>query len=203
MASAIFVNGPTLVRVKYATGSSDSPARTLSELGLATDAIKIEINARWYDVQADDYGNGGPLGGDVPPEILIMPADAIITMNLIHFDRDVLDTCMVSLGGNGGTIGQLVAAGTALGGGLAVDSGTQSLNKYISLNLSSPAAGKPWKFPAAYMMERPMEFPVGVEKSVVKLVWRAIPYVGVSVTAPTSGSKVLWTHTADDNNPLT
>jgi hypothetical protein len=34
----------------------------------------------------------------------------------------------------------------------------------------------PWRFPAAYIAANPMEIPIGTERSLVTLRWRAIPY---------------------------
>ena len=131
-----------------------------------------------------------------------MPSDATISMDLIHFDRAVLDTCMATIGGIGGSVGTLTAAGFPMGGGQAIPAVDSSKSKYISLNISSPTGGKTWKFPTAYLMEQPLEFPLGTGRSIVRLSWRAIPYQpGTSEALSANG--ILFQYTADDSMPLT
>ena len=69
--------------------------------------------------------------------------------------------------------GVLAPAGSLMGNGLpAFASG----NHYISLNLLSPQLGFPWRFPTSYLTEQPIVIPLGTEKSMVKMRWKAIPY---------------------------
>ena len=51
-----------------------------------------------------------------------------------------------------------------------------SNNHYIGLNIASPVGIEPWRFYFAYLANNPYEFPLGTEKSVVKLNWRIVPY---------------------------
>ena len=97
--------------------------------------------------------------------------------------------------GGAASIGALARAGTRLGGGnarLAVGW------HYIGLNIQSPIANKPWRFYAAYMTGPPMDHPLGTEKSIITVNWRAIPY---AVDPWNSGSGAagvaLWDHDLD------
>ena len=46
----------------------------------------------------------------------------------------------------------------------------------MSVHIASPVEAKPWRFPTAYLTNRPMELPLGTSRSLVILNWRAIPY---------------------------
>jgi len=76
-------------------------------------------------------------------------------------------------------------------------------NHYLSLNLSAVKPATPWRFPACYLADRPIEYPLGTEKSVAVLNWRAIPYGPQfnpndgSLREIVSSGTVLWDHTAD------
>ena len=202
MARAIFINGPTLVSVNIPLGSKVA----YKELGLTEKDVQINVRSHFYDVQCDDYGNGGPFGGQVPPEVLILPSDVIVKMSLIHFDRDVLDSCMASVGGLNGSIGNLIAAGTPMGLDTGADVYSPTSRRGITLSVSSSVGfgNKPWEFFYAYLMEQPMEFPLGTKKSIVNLTWRAIPG-GVSVGDPISQGRQLWRYlpaqTQDQDKP--
>ena len=166
MARAIFVNGPTLVT---ANGN---------ELGLADAPITVSLTIDHEDVKADAWGNG-------TFDVQFMSAEMTVSMNLIHFDRTVLDTCVANAMATA-NIGQLAGGGSLL-------RGTGSL---ISLRLTSPIAAKPWTFPNAFLHQAPMRFPLGTSKSVVQLNWRVIP----SIADPYNGGAgsagfVLWSYT--------
>jgi hypothetical protein len=49
-------------------------------------------------------------------------------------------------------------------------------NNYIGLNISNPVGGIPYRFFYTYLAEPPFEHPMGTEKSIFSLNWRAIPY---------------------------
>lgn len=192
MARDFFINGETLVLVK---GRADSGIGSLSQLGLATDAIRVRIEFRHEDIMVDAWGK-------VPPEIQCMGGWATISMNLIHFDRQVMATCVAESYGGGTAEGVLVRAGARMGNnGARFAAG---LNHYISLNLTSPVGGGgvgvvPWRFYSTYLASPMMEFPLGTEKSIVSLQWRAIPYT----TDPYGGGTgalgtVLFDHILDN-----
>lgn len=186
MASDIFVNGETLVMVK---GRSDSGIGTLSELGLSSDSIRITPQFRWLDVNADAWGQA-------PFEMQFMLASLSVTMTLVHFDRTVLNYCITESMAGAPAIGQLPRAGARMGNNTARFSTT---NHFISLNLTSPVGGIPWRFYTSFLTVNPLEFPLGTERSLVTLNWRVIPFT----TDPYndgSGAQgtVLWDHVNDN-----
>lgn len=165
MARDIFVNGETMVLVK---GPADSPTLSATQqLGLADGGIRVRLNSNHLDVNADAWGRA-------PFEIQYLLSDVTITMPLVHFDRTFLDECLrLSMGGGQGAVGRTSRAGRRMGGNVpqfAVG------NSFIGLILSSPVGEKPWRFWYTYLAGSPMEFPLGNERSVVQLTWRAVPY---------------------------
>lgn len=193
MARNYFVNGETLVLVK---GASDTGIANLSQLGLAADPVRITPIFRHQDVNVDAWGQA-------PAEIQWMLAEVQVTMTLIHFDRDVLNTCLaLSMGGGQVTVGQVARAGARLGNNVQFPAAGW---KFIVLQLSSPVGGINWQFNACYLTNPPMEFPLGVEKSMVPLNWRVIPYPGTSTHLPAGSdpygnsfgatNNQLWQHT--------
>lgn len=186
MARDYFLNGETLVKVK----GSVAGIQNLAELGLAIDTIVITPNFRHKDIRIDDFGP------DIPAEVLWHLSDARIRMTLVHFDRNVLDSCLISsmAGANGGTIpGTFSSCGTPMGGGVALFAVN---NFYISLNLLSPVGNKPWRFRTTYLTNPPIEHPLGTGHSLVVLNWRAVPYPISSIELISKGT-ILWDHTLD------
>ena len=193
------INGESLVRVKFGghivSGSSQVSGSfpvlasdafvsgpisyRCFDLGLSLE--EITIRPRWYhqDIHVDDYG------GEVPPEVMALMMDVNIRMNLVHYDRSVLDACISeSYGGHPntvpglfpGTVGQagvLAPAGSLLGNNIAAG---LSGNHYVSLSILSPLEEYPWRFLTAFFSQLPMEYPLGTHKSAVVCNWRAIPY---------------------------
>lgn len=172
MARAFFINGESLVLVK---GASDTGIASLSQLGLAADPVRITPVFRHRDINVDAWGES-------PADVQWMLAEVQVTMTLIHFDRSVLDVCLaLSMGGGQTTVGQVARAGRLLGNNTPL---LLPGNKYIVLQITSPVGGVPWQFNASYLTNPPMEFPLGVEKSMVPLNWRVIPYPGPSTSIP-------------------
>ncbi len=87
-------------------------------------------------------------------------------------DRDVLDVCLNEARA-APVVGQMGRAGQRLGNNSARFSAT---NRLIGLNMTSPVAAKPWRFYFTYLSAQPMVFPLGTERSLVQLQWRAIPF---------------------------
>lgn len=146
---------------------SPAPALpALKQLGLAEGPIVVRPIFKTQDMYTDDFGP------DVPAEVLMMIAEVNIDMTLIHFDDDVLETCVAEAMG-GGAPGVIAGAGTPMGAMLPV--GVKG-NHYISLNISSTVLGRVWRFPASYLMTN-VELPLGTGRTAAKLTWRAIPYV--------------------------
>ena len=171
MARSFFINGESLVLVK---GRSDGPLGALTQLGLTEDPVRVSIEERHRPIIVNATG-------EVEPETQFMGASATITMNLIHFDRTVIDYCLMeSMGGApNNTPGQMARAGTTLGNGAArfAAGGPFVGNYYIGLNIASPVAGKPWRFYYTFLTGNPFSQGLGTEKSIIQLTWRAIPYV--------------------------
>lgn len=174
MTRAFQINGETLVRVRGGAHMSGVAIGTVSELGLASESIQVIPRFVHKDIKCDDFGP------DIAADMMTQLADVTIRMQLIHYDRDVLDICMdESMGGGRGGVfirnaGVLPPAGTILGGLKPLFA---SGNHFISLNLASPQLVYPWRFPAAYLTGQPLEIPLGSKSSIVVAEWRAIPYV--------------------------
>lgn len=158
-------------------------------MGLAVDRITIQPNFRHRDITLDAWG------GEVPAEVQAMLFDVNISMALVYFDNTVKDVCLQLSIGGAGAIGQTTRAGTLLGNGVgrfAVG------NNYIGLNIASPIGQKPWRFYFTYLTGPPMEYPLGTEKTIMVLNWRAIPYVvdpwrgGLGAT-----NYPIWDHSLD------
>ena len=166
MARDFQINGPCLALVK---GRSDSGIGTLSQLGLSDGPIRVSFNDKKLDIKVDAWG-------DVPPEIQSMGVEASIQMTLVHFDQTVLNVCiresMAAFPG-GGAFGTLPITGARMGNNSALFSTT---NRFISLNLTSPVGLLPYRFFYSMLTGPLAEIPLGAERSVVSLNWRAIPF---------------------------
>lgn len=196
MARDFYVNGECLVLVK---GRTDSSISSLSQLGLAADPVRVTPVFRHQDINVDAWGQA-------PADVQWMLAEMMVSMTMIHFDRTVLNTCIaLSMGGGQPAVGQMARAGTRLGGGV-----TRFMpgNNYIGLQLTSPVGGIPWQFFFTYLMDPPVEFPLGTEKSLLPLRWRVIPYPLPSTSLPAGSDPYgnglgatnypLWSHTVLD-----
>ena len=224
------INGESLVRVKFGAHWTSGLA-TLSgvpqpsnpgvyELGLALDAVRIIPKYVHSDIFVDDYGP------EVPAEVLANIAECQIRMNLVNYNKNVLDVCLSeSLGGrpigiSGAYMGMMAGAGIPLGNGRPLGA---SGCHYISLNILSEQLDFPWRFRASYMPVRPLELPLWPQYSKAAVEFRAIPYVyppaltvlsgtggviigsgvfqsGTGVAVPgeiCSSGAVLWDHTLD------
>lgn len=141
----------------------------LHELGLASDSIQVAPVFRHQGIRSDDFG-------ETPPEVMVNAHEVKISMTLIHFDRDVLNACLMESMGGGvydvDTFGRLAPGGRLLSNNLAL---MASGNHFISLGLRT-SVGEPWYFPSAYLAEQPALYPVGVQAQAVVLNWQAVPY---------------------------
>lgn len=178
MARGYVVNGECLVLVKGMVGTE---IEEITELGLAEKGIIITPKYVHKDIRVDDFGP------EVPADVLAMIAECSIAMTLVNFDPYILDACLSESMG-GGVAGTMAGAGIPLGGGIPL---YEEDCHYITLSLTSPNEefdfGLPaWNFLATYMPVKPMEYPIGTEKTLARLLWRAIPYV-----EPTSDGEIL------------
>jgi hypothetical protein len=196
MARDFYINGETMVFVK---AKADSPfGGNMTQLGLAEDPIKVTPKFIHKDINVDAWG-------EAPAEVQFMLAELSISMNLIHFDRSIIDACMQLSMGGAPAIGQLTRAGARLGNNAArfAAGGPGVGNFYIGLNLTSPIGAKPWRFYYTYLTGQPAEFPLGVDRSVIRMNWRCIPYTqdpwGSPTATTTTGAQgyQLWDYTLD------
>lgn len=172
----------------------NSTGGRIVELGLASDSIKITPRFVHKGIHTDDFG------GVIPVDVQWMMADCLVEMTLIHYDVDVLDTCIrQTMGGvdNGISPGLCGAAGTPLGAGGAVGSSRTNL-VFVYLQPTPTNEQAHWRFPSCFLMDK-MEYPIGTEKSLVKLTWCAIPHVELGRTGSARGrlrskDAVVWDH---------
>lgn len=164
MPRSFIINGESLVQVVLPAGSS---LPGTNQLGLAMDAIRVSLAEHVKPLYVDAYGQNNTIDEQV------FGGDAQVEMNLIHFDAVVLFECIRLAFPTSPVEGSLGRAGFRRGNALPL--GTTG-NSLITLNITSPVAALPFNFPAAFLADRPYEWPLGTEKSVVKCVWKAIPY---------------------------
>lgn len=213
MARDFVINGETLVKVKFGAHipASVPGGSNLSELGLATERITVTPKFFHKDIYVNDFGP------NTPAEVLAMMGDCTISMNLIHYDKNVLDTCIaesqggttvkpenigINLALNLGIAGVFNPTGTVMGGEYPTIMYLSGCH-YMGLNLSSPVLEMPWRFRKTYLIDT-VRYPLGTEKSIVSLNWRAIPYqtppTGIAATTQIeilSSGAVLYDHLAD------
>lgn len=163
MARDIFVNGNTMVTADGA------------ELGIGENSVTISLTYKHLDVMVSTFG--GSQG--VPHEVQAMLAEASISMVLANVDPGVLDT-VIRKSMASSSIGVMPIAGTLMGGN----------SFFTSLRISSPVAGRPWTFPTTYLADNPISWPLGNERSLVSLTFRAIPY---QADPSSAGGAVLFT----------
>ncbi len=200
MARDFQINGEVLVRVR----GNAIIGTTFQDLGLCSDSVSITPNFKQMDIAVDAWGGSeGP-----PPEIQWMLADVDISLTLVHYDDTVLNNCIrQSMGGR--AIGRVARAGTRMGGGFAVGvAGNQFMN--LLLTAPIPTADRVWYFPATYLTGPPEVYPIGVQRSLVQLKFRAIPFPSNALADPAgtvtltgtgagnttgAGGVVLWSNT--------
>lgn len=206
MARGFIIPGEAMVAVK---GPSGSLIANLTNLGLASDEIKVTPKLNKLDVTVNAWG-------DDPVDVQQMGGEATITMNLVHVDRAVLDVCiLLAMGLTTGNVGTFPRAGRMLGGLNGVGGARFAANNcYIGLNISSPIGGgglgaglRPWRFYYAYLADTPVAFPVGVQRSIIAVTWRAITYTndpwggGTAQAGTVAGTgkegAILWDHVLD------
>lgn len=180
---AFRINGECLVKVKGngALGDGIGGAK-LWELGLSVEQITVIPAFKSKNILVDDFGP------DIPAELMWMLAEVAIRMDLVQYDNNAVMACLQEsmAGGESTEIneGVLAGAGRTMGAGLPVFSPG---NHYISLNLLSPVLGKPWRFPTSVLSQEPITIPLGTERSVCVLNWRAIPYAPLFSTISSLG----------------
>ncbi|MCC6425110.1 MAG: hypothetical protein IT447_16675 [Phycisphaerales bacterium] len=196
MPRDIVINGESMVTVKG--NAFVSGLRSVSQLGLTSESITVSPRLYHYELKANDFGP------NVPAEVMNNIAEVRIFMTLVHFDYQILRDCISESQAGMPTFGALAPAGMTLGRGASLYS---SGCHWMSMSISSTDERFPWTFPTAYIPTPPLEIPLGTERSLVRLEWRAIPYKvpqtrplgsyrsGVSqVTEILSSGAILWTN---------
>lgn len=206
MARDFQVRGQTLVVVETIDPDEENINNDIYpiELGLTIpDGLVVTPKLIHKDIKCDDFGP------DVPPEIMFMLAEVRIKMQLVHFDEDILRVCAdESMGGS--QDGVLAGAGTVMGGNRELgDDGNHYIGIYL-LSVGNRAGERgvvtSWHFLSCFLTEPvSMEYPIGVNRSIVTLNWRCIPYkrlttsrvlnAGSNTTVPDevkSAGSILW-----------
>ncbi len=192
MSRDFYANAETMVYVRFRPNPDGTTPDSINgnrlELGLTDDPIQMKFLMNHKDIHVDDYGP------TVPAEVLWMLSEAELTMTLVHFDFQVLAQCINDSMGYSQAVpgtdeGSMVGAGWPLGAGMEypfIGSQPNFVNSYIRVSFSTALTTsrprRPWRFFSCYLAKEPIEFPLGSERSLVKLVWRAIPY-----SAPVDG----------------
>lgn len=190
MTRSFYINGESMIYVK---GCSSSDIGSLQELGLCDSPVQVSVDPNYLDITVDAWGSQ-------PPEMQFKLSSALIQMRLVHFDIDVLNTCIEeSMGGATGP-GVMTRAGTTLGNGAArfFPGGPFVGNHYIGLNIASPVENNPYRFLFCYLVGHPNSFPFGTERSIIQLTWRAVPYTADPWNSGLGAlGSVLWDNTLD------
>lgn len=189
MARNYYVNGETLVKLKGGAhlqnfGMSGSSVVTL---GVAADPIEISYNFNHQDQHTDRFTN------EKPVDVMWMGGDAIIKINLIHFDNDILDTAISeSMDGYSPNNGSTGIPGLTLGHNLAPYA---SGCRYMGLGLtSSITSGR--SFPTCYLHQQPVQVPLGTKRSIVQVQFRAVRYAKMNTDGTVAESaSLLWEYT--------
>ncbi len=164
MPRSFVINGESMVTVKG--GVQASGINHVTQLGLTSDQITVSPKFYNYDFKVNDFGP------HVPAEIMSQISEVRIRMALVHFDNEVLRICM-NESMAGASFGTLAPAGMTLGRGKPL---YVSGNHLVSLSITSPQLLLPWTFPATYIPTPPLEIPLGTERMIVSVEWRAFPY---------------------------
>ena len=172
----LFPAGEVLITVKIGAGATQ-------ELGLAEGPVQWNPVFRKLDVIVNAFGQG-------PWDLQQMALEASISFGLVYFTPSVLDACIAASLAGAPAAGQNARAGARMGNNVAA--GAAGSN-FISLGLSSPVGGKPFRFPAAFLSDQPLTWPLGAERSVVQCNWRAISY---AATPYSLAGAVCWDNQA-------
>lgn len=194
MGRRFVVPGATMVRVKGGGHLPPPLHQHAANLGLTSESISITPRFVHQDLPVDDFGP------TIPPEVMAMMADCTINMTLVHYDPDLLNICVQEANGGGNGVytndGSLAPGGRLLGNNRPMYA---SGNHYMAVSLVSVSVlEQRWRFKSCYLNAQPLEIPVGTERTLVKLSWRAIPYVPMNANGEVlSVSGRLWDRVPD------
>lgn len=170
MARSFYVNQESLVQVKAGAHvlSPSMSGSAVVVLGVAETGIVVTPSYEYTEILTD-------LMGKKPCEIMGEMYDVKVRMELIHFDKTILEVCETegSVGYQQGTTAKTIAGGL-IGNNLSLYA---SGNFFMGMAIKSPV--KTWRFPAAWLDQTPEEFPLGTSRSKVILNWRSIAYVTI------------------------
>lgn len=167
-----YINGESLVSVTLAGGA-------LQELGLSDSPITVREKLHHLDLHVDAFG-------DSTPNVQFMGAEALVDMTLIHFVPATL-AALIAASMASPTEGVLPRAGTLMG----QDANGNGQTFFFGLTISSPVQNSPFVYPSVYMPDTPRIIPLGAERSIVQVTFRAIPYAADPASA---ASAVVWHH---------
>ncbi len=192
MGRDIQIVGPVMASVIGGSHMSGTIYGKLSQLGMSVGQITISPQFKQRGIKVDDFGS------EVPAEVQFLMSEVNISVQLVQYDREVLDAVMQeSQGGGGGfaDAGTLAPAGTLLGNGRAV---LTSGNHYTRLNLVTlTPAPAGWRFRSTYLNDS-VEIPIGTERTIAVLNFKAIPYAFPNFSGEISSSGIiLWDHNTD------
>jgi hypothetical protein len=183
MTREYVVHGESLVSVKGAVFDD------LSELGLAEDFIRITPMLFHEDMFVDDFGL------HVPADVLISMYYALVKMVLIHYDQDILDTCIAACQGS-------------LTAGVCGFSGTPLFAAGFGIRLNIKCMNeRPYRFYQAYLMDN-VDIPIGAKRTAAELTWCCLPLSVDSEFVAKEGyideivspNSLIWDRTHDDSD---
>ena len=87
----------------------------------------------------------------------------------------------------------MAGAGLPMGGNVDVG---DTANHYLTLIIASNSAeDQPYIFPFSHLIAPPLRIPLSVERSLVQLQWRSVPYAAQGTGDLASVGKFLWQRT--------
>lgn len=202
MSRDIYVNGPNLIYVKGMGALSRDGKPKKLELGLTQGPIRIIPNIIHRDVFSDDFGPDVPAevmstAADAQVHMTLVHYDESVLHQCIQNSMGNYDTIYnastgadpEALDDQGLDITSLSRAGYFGGVGKMLGGGKQRFeagNLYISLSITAQVYSRqfpefreeprPYRFPTAYIAANPMEIPLGTERTLLVVRWRAIAY---------------------------
>lgn len=169
MGVDLFQAGEVLVSVK---GSAGSAIAGVSQLGYCESPVSWSPTFQKLDVIINAFGT-------TPAEVQMMGIMASISMSLVYFDPAILDALLSESAAGAGSAGANSRAGARMGNGQPLYSAGCH---FFSVGLSSPVANKPYTFLACQLVDNPLTWPLGAERSVVQVNFRAISYSPVPIS---------------------
>ena len=159
MATSIHVNGTATL--KTGTGA----ASALELLGHSLDGVDLDFQ----DIREFVYSDAGGGPGNVPIDVQEFGETCVISADLIVYDEAVLTKIRKRPGQ--GTEGLLSAPGRLMGAN----------SDFVRLLVESPTESVPWNFLYTYLRRKPVK--LSTKRSIWRVQWQAIPYIGTASAA--------------------